>query len=168
MTRHVLDRRKATLAFFALLVAACGQAPKDADKNLSPEVEKYFAKLAAMNGRSGEFEGVYRPGAVEGSSFAFCTRDECPDFREMSCQPEFSGEAAQAMQSLWEKHSDEPIHLFATGVLRTGTKPGHLVTYGHLGEHECQITISRVRQPEVLQVPFVRSKDMPSLAIKPK
>jgi len=153
---NLWDAVKAMLLFS---VAACAPGGEVSDR----KAMKVLAALDAMNGKSGEFEGVYRPGLREGSSFEFCSRDECPDMREHACEPVFNETSEPVLGKFWIEHDGEPIYMFVSGVIRTGSR------YGHMGQHLCEITISDVRWPKLLKSPalLVRSKKYPGLAMSP-
>jgi hypothetical protein len=154
---------RAAILAFLLMTAACEPVGEVADKDLPPDEAKLLAKLEAMDGQSGEFEGILRPSHREGSSFEFCTEKECPDVREITCQPEFGAVAASTLSKLWEDHDNKAIYMFASATIRTGS------LYGHLGEHLCEITISQVRQANLSEkTVLIRSKRFPDLVRLPE
>ena len=147
-----------TMGAFSLLVTmACGSSNEAGGRTSRSGSDELLTELQAMDGQSGEFEGVYRPGLQEGASFEFCSKNECPDTRNIGCNPMFSDQAASELDPFWNTNNDTVIHMFVFGVIRTGE------TYGHMGEHLCEITISQIRNPQIIDTPLFRSDKFPDL-----
>ena len=157
-------RQRALCAIFLLMAAACTPPSETGDTVPASKKAELLGRLKAMDGQSGKFEGVYSVGIHEGSSFAFCTKTECPDYREMDCEPVFSEDATSALRPFWGKNDGAAIHMFARGTLHTLGKDGKASEYGHLGEHLCQIAISQIYQPRSVETLVVRSRQYPELA----
>ena len=156
--RLIWSNRNVVGALCFLLFVACS-SPKDVVGQTSKSgPDELLARLRAMDGQTGEFEGVYLPGLSEGASFEFCTEYECPDMQEIGCSPEFSEQAAAELELFWNAYQDDAIHMFVSGIVHTGS------TYGHMGEHLCEIDISQIRDPSIAHNPMVRSKKFPDLA----
>ena len=119
-----------------------------------------------MDGKSGTFEGIYQP-LNEGAAFHFCTKDECPDVKQLYCNPEFSTQAASALHKIWSDHDGEKIYVIASGTIHTGAKTGRMEGYGHLNHDVCEIEISRVQQARIVKTTLVRSKRFPLLTTPP-
>jgi hypothetical protein len=156
-------RRGALCAICLSMIAACTPPTETGDKAPASKKAALLGRLKAMDGQSGEFEGVYRPGLREGSSFEFCTKTECPDDREIDCEPVFNEEARSVLRPFWGKNEGAAIHMFALGTLHTLGKDGKASEYGHLGEHLCKIAISQVYHPRIVETLVVRSKRYPDL-----
>jgi hypothetical protein len=149
-----------TLTALALLfLGGCSEVASPGERRWTAKEDEEFArfeaKVRALGGRVGEFEGVYTP-YIEGSGFSFCTAEECPDAEQVECHPVFSEEAAKTLDGLL---GDAQIHMFASG--RTSAEIGG---YGHMSEQLCEIEIDRVREPRLMKNLLVRSKKYPLLA----
>lgn len=157
-------RQGALCTIFLLMVAACAPPSQTGDTVRASERAELLGKLKAMDGQSGRFEGFYSAGIHEGSSFAFCTKNECPDLEEMDCEPAFSEEATAILRPFWRTNDYAGIHMFALGTLHTLVKDGKASGYGHLDQHVCEIVISHVDHPRIVETPVVRSMRYPELA----
>lgn len=155
-------------ALSILLIATCLPARGVPETILPLDAAKLLAKLEALDGKTGKFEGVYTSGLHEGAHFKFCTENECPDMNELDCDPNFSGQAASDMQEMWDKHDGESVYMIASGAIRTGAKSRDFRGYEHMSAQACQIEISKVSQLRVVEGLLVRSKEFPDLTKLPE
>ncbi|HEX7858294.1 MAG TPA: hypothetical protein VF503_31820 [Sphingobium sp.] len=146
-----------------LMGATCLPVHTVTAHSIPRDVAKFQAKLEALDGKTGEFEGVFTPGLHEGARFEFCTENECPDMKELDCAPNFSDQAATEMQKLWDERDGERIYMLASGTIRTGAKTRDVRGYGHLNQQACEIEIFKVSRTRVVDGLLVRSKEFPDL-----
>lgn len=148
--RIMLRLQLTLVCVLGLSAGACSPKESETHEELSPEMQRaieYFKpQLLAMDGKRGDFEGVLSLGP-ESASFAFCSKDECPEGEDpIGCHAEMRDPAYAARPNKFAE--DGYYHMWVRGVIQTGAKAGGQQTFGHMGGKLCKIQINKIYRVE--------------------